>query len=264
MDIETHLQRCFGGYDSGQGHCLQHPARRSKLTAMLKSLVFDFDGVIVDSEPLHHRAFVRVAKTLGYEMSWEQYLAEFVGYDDRDAFRVILGHAPGRPAPDGVEQRIAQLVQEKAVAFELEVDEGVDAIPGSVELIQQLVGKLPIAIASGATQLDIRIILAKLGLENVFDVTVTADDVQRSKPDPESYAKAVALLAARYPQNNITPSTSLAIEDTATGICSARGAGLHVLGLTTTGPAELLHQASRVIPNLQGVDLEQLRAWFVD
>lgn len=231
---------------------------------MPSCVVFDFDGVIVDSEPLHHRAFVRVAKSLGYAMSWEQYLAQFVGFDDRDAFRVILGHGPGKAASDAVEKQVAQLIREKAHAFELEVDQGVDTIPGSVQLIEQLAGKLPIAIASGATKMDIRIILAKLGLDNVFDVTVTADDVARSKPDPESYAMAVRKLAAKYPDRHITPASAIAIEDTATGIVSARAAGLQVLGLTTTGPAELLHQASRVAPNLQGVTLALLRQWFVD
>lgn len=231
---------------------------------MPSCIVFDFDGVIVDSEPLHHRAFVRVAKPMGFEMSWEQYLDQFVGYDDRDAFRVILGHPAGQPAPAADEARIPGLVLEKAHAFELEVNEGVDTIPGSIELIEHLAGQIPIAIASGATQMDIRIILARLGLDNVFDVTVTADDVQRSKPDPESYAKAVRLLAEKYPDQHITPGSAVAIEDTATGIASARAAGLQVLGLTTTGPAELLHQATRVAPDLKGITLDQLRQWFID
>ena len=231
---------------------------------MPNCIVFDFDGVIVDSEPLHFRAFVRVGKPLGFELSWERYLDEFVGYDDRDAFRVMLGHEAGTTSPPEIEARLPQLVQEKAQAFELEVNEGVDAIPGSLQLIEQLAGQIPIAISSGATQLDIRIILAKLGLENVFHATVTADDVQHSKPDPESYAKAVQLLAEKYPDHGISPGTALAIEDTATGIASARAAGLQVLGLTTTGPAELLHEATRVVPNLAGVTFDTLRQWFVD
>ena len=146
----------------------------------------------------------------------------------------------------------------------MEVNAGIETIPGSIELIKQLAGQIPIAIASGATQMDIRIILAKLGLENRFDVTVTADDVQRSKPDPESYAKAVELLAQKYPDRRITPRYAIAIEDTATGIASARAAGLQVLGLTTTGTADLLHQATRVVPNLTGITLDRLRHWFMD
>jgi beta-phosphoglucomutase len=231
---------------------------------MPSCIVFDFDGVIVDSEPLHHRAFLRVGKPMGFELSWEDYLDQFVGFDDRDAFRVILGAEPGKTSSPEVEARLPELVQQKAEAFELEVNEGVESIPGSVELIEQLAGQIPIAISSGATQMDIRIILAKLGLANVFDVTVTADDVTHSKPDPESYAKAVKLLAEKFPDRNIKPATAVAIEDTATGIQSARAAGLQVLGLTTTGPAELLHQATRVVPNLAGVTLDDLRQWFVD
>ncbi|MBL4702043.1 MAG: HAD family phosphatase [Phycisphaeraceae bacterium] len=234
----------------------------SKLQGMLNALVFDFDGVIVDSEPLHYRAFVRVAKTLGFEMSWEQYLSEFVGYDDRDAFLAILRSVYGNAIPPDITARLPKLIKDKANAFESEVNQGIEAIPGSIELITELAGKMPIAIASGATQFDIRIILAKLGLDNVFDVTVTADDVEHSKPDPESYAKAVRLLAEKYPNQNITPQTALAIEDTAAGTCSARSAGLQVLGLTTTGSADLLCDAARVIPNLQGITIAQLHQWF--
>lgn len=235
-----------------------------KLVAMLNALVFDFDGVMVDSEPLHHRAFLRVGKPLGFEQTWEEYLANFVGFDDRDAFRVILGYEPGKVAPAEIEARLPDLIEQKAHAFEVEVNEGVDPIPGSVELVTALAGKFPIAISSGATKFDIQIILAKLGLENVFDITVTADDVVHSKPDPESYVKAVTLLAKKFPHANITPKTAVAIEDTAAGTQSACNAGLQVLGLTTTGPAELLHQATRVIGNLENVTLEKLRGWFVD
>ena len=233
-----------------------------KLRGMLNALVFDFDGVIVDSEPLHYRAFVRVAKSLGFEMSWEQYLNEFVGYDDRDAFRVILTSVYGSVIPPDILARLPKLIEDKAHAFELEVNQGIEAIPGSMELITELAGNMPIAISSGATQFDIRIILAKLGLDNVFDVTVTADDVAHSKPDPESYAKAVRLLAQKFPDQNITPQTALAIEDTAAGTCSSRSAGLQVLGLTTTGSAALLCDAARVIPNLQGITLSRLHKWF--
>ena len=235
-----------------------------KLATMLNALVFDFDGVIVDSEPLHHRAFLRVGRPLGFEQTWEEYLANFVGFDDRDAFRVILGCEPGKIASPEIEARLPDLIEQKAHAFEVEVNEGVDPIPGSVELVTALAGKLPIAICSGATKFDIQIILAKLGLENVFDITVTADDVVHSKPDPESYAKAVTLLAQKFPAANITPKTAVAIEDTAAGTQSACDAGLQVLGLTTTGPADLLHQATRVIANLENVTLEKLRSWFVD
>ncbi|NBC10744.1 MAG: HAD-IA family hydrolase [Planctomycetes bacterium] len=228
---------------------------------MLQAIVFDFDGVIVDSEPLHHRAFVEVAGPLGLDLDYPTYLREYIGYDDRDAFRAMLQQL-GREPDD---QTIAQLGHEKAAAFERLASEAVRSIPGAIELIRAATdAKLPIAIASGATRADIDLMLDALGLTHHFEVIVSADDVARSKPDPASYALAAERLAAYHPDANLQPGACLAIEDTAAGIASARGAGLMTLGLTTTGPAEALADAGRVIDSLAGVTIEQLRAWYDD
>lgn len=229
---------------------------------MLKAIVFDFDGVIVDSEPAHYRAFLQIAQPLGLTFSYEQYLKDYVGFDDRDAFRHIFTQL-GRPSPD--DAQLARLIEDKAQAFEDIVDQGMDTIPGVLDLIAQAKAEgFPIAIASGATRRDIDHILKGLKLSGGFDPIITADLVEYSKPDPTSYALAVKGLAARLPALNIQPGDCLAIEDTAAGIASARGAGLMALGLTTTGSADKLGQAQRVIPNLQGVTLEKLREWFND
>ncbi len=228
----------------------------------LKAVVFDFDGVIVDSEPLHYRAFLRAAQSVEVSFTWEEYLDQYIGYDDRDAFRVMLGHPAGVAGSATVEQQVRDLGHAKAQAFEDEVNAGVDAIPGVLALIADLRGKLPIAIASGATRHDIDLILRKLKLEGVFNPIVTADLVERSKPDPASYALAVQQLAALHPQMQLTPGKCLSIEDTAAGVQSARGAGLMSLGLATSGNSQVLHQAHRVVNDLAGVNLAQLRQWF--
>ncbi len=228
---------------------------------MLKAIVFDFDGVIVDSEPLHHRAFVAVAGPLGLDLDYPTYLRQYIGFDDRDAFRAMMRQL-GRDADDTT---IAQLGHEKAAAFERLASQAVRAIPGAIDLIRAATdAALPVAIASGATRADIDLMLGALGLAHHFPVVVSADDVARSKPDPTSYALAVERLAAYHPDADLQPGHCLAIEDTAAGLASARGAGLMTLGLTTTGPAAALTEADRVIDHLEGVTLEQLRAWYDD
>lgn len=225
---------------------------------MLKAIVFDFDGVVVDSEPLHYRAFIEVGRGIGVAFDYDYYLNHYIGYDDRDAFRAILSSA-SLPADDA---RIAGLCHQKKIAFENLVNQGAAAIPGAVQLIDEAHGQLPIAIGSGATSFDIELMLQALGRRESFDVIVSADHVTRSKPDPATYRMAAEQLAARHPELGLTPGECLAIEDTAAGIESARGAGLLTLGITTTGPASALTRAHRVEPGLQGVTLEKLREWF--
>jgi HAD superfamily hydrolase (TIGR01509 family) len=225
---------------------------------MLKAIVFDFDGVVVDSEPVHYRAFMELGKGLGIAFDYEYYLRHYIGFDDRDAIRAMLIGA-GKPPEDG---HIAELCRQKQAVFERLVGQGAAAIPGAVELIDEAHGQIPIAVGSGATTLDIELMLESLGRRDRFEVIVSADHVKRSKPDPATYRMAVEQLADKHPGQDLTPGDCLAIEDTAAGIESARGAGLMTLGVATTGPASSLSRAQRVEPGLQGVTLATLRGWF--
>jgi len=220
---------------------------------MLKAIVFDFDGVVVDSEPMHFRAFEEVARTIGFFFDWDRYLREFIGYDDRDAFRAMLRKL-NKLADD---QQIAQLCQQKQDVIDRMIGEGVPMVPGSRALIEQVYADtdLAIAIASGATTRDIEQMLTGLGLRDRFQVIVSADNVAQSKPHPQTYE-----LAAQ--QIGVEPQHCLAIEDTAFGLQSARAAGMMTLGLTTTSEAAALHEASRVKPNLDAVTTQMLRQWY--
>ncbi len=135
-------------------------------------------------------------------------------------------------------------------------------IPGVVRLIEEAGAQMPIAVCSGATRADIDLILSGIKLNATFKTIVSADDVARSKPDPACYALAVERLARMHPALRLAPGDCLAIEDTAAGIASARGAGLQTLGLLTTSPRSELHRAQRVVENLEGVSVGQLRAWY--
>lgn len=230
---------------------------------MLKAVVFDFDGVIVDSEPVHYRAFLRAAQGIGVQFDYAQYLERYVGFDDRDGFRAILLDSKkpvARRAHD--DATIAELCRLKADAFQQIIAEGIEPIPGVIGLIHGLHPDTPIALASGATRQDIEPILLKLGLAGRFDPIVTADDVPRSKPDPMTYALAVQGLARRKPASGIQPQHCLAIEDTPAGIESANRAGLMTLGLATTHDADRLRDAHRVVTRLEGLTASQLHQWF--
>ena len=221
---------------------------------MLNAVIFDFDGIIVDTEPLHYRAFQEILEPLGLGYSWQEYLERYMGFDDRDAFREVFQVA-GRPLSD---HELKGCIEQKAQAFLRIVSGGVPPYPGVVELIRSISGNLPLALCSGALRSDIDPILAQLGLTGAFDVLVTADEVAASKPDPESYRLALHRLQELFP-GVIAAAASLAVEDTPAGIASATGAGLKVLAVTNSYPAERLGGACRVVDSLAGVDLEALK-----
>ena len=225
---------------------------------MLAAVIFDFDGIIVDTEPLHYRAFQEILIPLGLGYSWEVYLRSYIGFDDRDAFRDAFRTVGGSLK----DRELQALVEEKGVAFQRIVASGVEVYPGVVELVRSIAGRLPLALCSGALPSDIDPILKQLGIAGLFDVIVTAADVQASKPDPESYALAVARLKAVYPDKEITPEICLAIEDTPAGITSARRAGLKVLAVTNSYPEEELTSADRIITSLANENLQTLCSIF--
>src|SRR5699024_9368515 len=117
-------------------------------------------------------------------------------------------------------------------------------------------------IASGATRADIQIILKKLNRQESFETIVTADDVERSKPDPKTYSLAVEKLAKLHPELNLKPQDCLAIEDTFAGLSSARDAGLKTIALTTTSPKDSLSIADKIVENPDELSIEKLKEIF--
>jgi len=218
-----------------------------------EAVLFDFDGILVDTEPMHHRAFTEVLDPLGMGFPWKEYVEIYMGFDDRDAFREAF-RAKGI---DLDEANLAKLVAAKSEAFLRGLRDGVTAYPGAFSLIESLrAAGRPLALCSGALRSDIDPILAQLGVARCFDVIVSADDVRRSKPDPESYAIAFARLFERYATLLTVPEKSVAIEDTPAGIRSAKGAGLRVLAVTNSYGAGELSEADWITASLESVRFE--------
>ena len=215
-----------------------------------EAVIFDFDGVLVDSEPLHYKAFLAVLDPLGLGFPWEEYVATYMGFDDRDAFREAF-RARGRPLD---ETGLASLMAAKSRVFLEIIRDGVEPYPGALPLIASLhAAGIPLAISSGALRSDVAPILAGLGIESRFAVTVTADDVRKSKPDPESYALAFRRLSSMLPSRVTAPGKTFAVEDTPAGVRSAKGAGLRVLAVTNSCAAGELAEADWVVDSLENV-----------
>jgi beta-phosphoglucomutase len=211
-----------------------------------EAVIFDFDGVIVDTEPIHYAAFQRVLEPLGLGFTWEEYVETYIGFDDRDAFR----HVYSSHGTNLRQEELHELIEQKALFFAEVIRSGVSAYPGVLDLISHLHElKSPLAICSGALRSDIDPILSMLGISDFFDVIVTADDVAASKPDPECYQLTFQRLQLAH-NDSFTKDATLVIEDTPAGICAAKAAGLTVCAVTNSYPAARLDQATFVTESL--------------
>jgi beta-phosphoglucomutase len=209
---------------------------------MIRAVVFDFDGVIANSEPLHFRAYRDVLAPRGIGLSERAYYERYLGYDDIGAFRAI-GADGGAPFSDDA---IAELVMQKAVRLEeLERDRSV-LFPGAREAIQRMAAFGPVAIASGALRAEIVRVLEREGLAATFPVLVAAEDTPASKPDPAPYRLAVERLAA-HSGVSLSPGECAAVEDSRWGLVSARGAGLRTIGITHSYTADELGDAAHAL-----------------
>ena len=221
----------------------------------LRAAVFDFDGVIVDSEPLHFRALRDALQGDGVTITPEEYWGRYLAYHDRAAICLALEHHD-EPAPP---ERVSRLERRKVARFAELVPE-VPVFAGARELVRTLAGELPLAIASGARHDEIDAILRGLDLRDAFDAIVGVDDVERAKPDPLPYLEAARRLATNAPA--LSPAECVAFEDSPPGIVSALGAGMRVVGVAHSYKPDKLESAHRVVPSLLGVTLADLRALF--
>ena len=220
---------------------------------MIRAVIFDFDGVIANSEPLHFAAFRDVLLQQGVILSEQDYYGRYLGYDDAGVFRHVSSDRGRRWSDDGV----TELVERKAARLE-EIERDAPALfPGAESAIRRLAATLPLAIASGARRVEIQQVLERSRLARYFGAIVGAEDVHASKPAPDPYLRAVSLLAAAVGQS-LAPTECAAVEDSRWGIESARAAGLHTIAVTHTYPAAELDCAELVITTLDALDLAML------
>jgi beta-phosphoglucomutase len=222
---------------------------------MIRAVIFDFDGVIANSEPLHFAAFRDVLVAEGVELVERDYYARYLGYDDVGVFRAV---SQDRGLPWGID-RVAALVERKAVLLEGLERGGSILFPGADQAIRRLAASLPLAIASGALRLEILRILNRTGLTQYFGAIVAAEDSPAGKPAPDPYVRAVDRLSAASGQR-LVPAECVAVEDSHWGLESARAAGLRTIAITHTYPASALGAADLLIDHLDRLTIADLRS----
>jgi beta-phosphoglucomutase len=220
----------------------------------MRAVIFDFDGVLVNSEPLHYRALRDSLAPEGIAIDSHEYLEHYVAYDDRTAIRLALrrhGEMEERERVEAVAERKARLFAQlkKEVPF----------FPGVRPLIRGLRQRqVPLGIASGARCSEIVDILEAGGVGSCFAAVVGVDNVTRTKPDPEPYLETLRRLRERKP--GLEAADCVVVEDTPPGIQAGRAAGMIVVGVAQTYPAAALAGAHHVVPSLRRVTAVSLRA----
>jgi beta-phosphoglucomutase len=219
----------------------------------LQAIVFDFDGVIANSEPLHLTAFQQALAEEGLGLSAVEYYKRYLGYDDVGMFQA-LARDRGLAWSD---RHVTALVTRKGTKLEAMLNAGSVLFPGAADFIRQAASRVPIAIASGALRHEIEEITQATGLAPLFTVIIASGDTPESKPSPAPYMLAFERLRQVTGQA-IEARRCVAIEDSRWGLESARGAGLRCVGVTTSYPPSELGEAELVVSGLDTLTLEQL------
>jgi beta-phosphoglucomutase len=219
----------------------------------LQAIVFDFDGVIANSEPLHLLAFQQALADDGVELTATEYYSRYLGYDDVGMFEA-LGRDRGMSMQSG---RVAELVARKGDRMQNLLHSGSVLFPGALEFIRTAAAAVPIAIASGALRHEIDEIIDAAGVANLFATIVAAGDTPESKPSPAPYRLAFEQLQEKTGRA-LDPRRAVAIEDSRWGLESARGAGLRLVGVTSSYSAGELSSAELVVDGLATLTLPAL------
>ena len=211
------------------------------------AVLFDFDGVIVNSEPLHFWAFHEVLKHEGIEITEAEYYQELIGFDDKGAFKHIF-QKHGMELDPKTFLRVMTLKSERMM--ELIQARKYHALPGVEEFIRALWWRYPLAICSGALREEIEAMLEGISLRDCFKVIVAAEDVTVGKPDPSGYLMCARQLGAKV-KRDLKPADCLIVEDAPTVIRSVRAVGFPVIGVATSYPPEKLSEANYVVRDLK-------------
>lgn len=209
---------------------------------MISAIVFDFDGVLADSEPLHLRASQEVLSTQGITLTREEYYAKYLGFDDEGVFsRVAEAH--GRAIGS---EEMRGLIGDKARIFDRLMDSDGMLYPGTAACVERMADAFPLGIASGALKHEILAILTRGGLQGRFRFIVAAGDTPAGKPAPDPYRLAASL-------HGFPPSACVAVEDSREGLASAKAAGLACIGITHSYSADALGLADLIVDSLDEI-----------
>ena len=222
---------------------------------MLRAVIFDFDGVITDSEILHFRAFNQVLAQYGIELTKQDYYTTYLGFNDADCYKVLINQ--GLLETD--QQQIKNLIEQKKEIFkQLAQTEGkmIEGVGGFLEMLEE--NKVPMAICSGSLLSEVEMVLEDTKLRYLFEVIVSGEQVKKGKPDPEGFLLTLERLNANR-ENPINSNQCIAIEDSHWGLEAAKAAGMHTIAVTNSYDAEQLSMADKIVEKLNELSIDDLQ-----
>ncbi len=187
---------------------------------MIRAILFDMNGIIVDDEHIHERAFRETVKSFGIDLTHEKYLECCAGKTDKAGYEAISKHF-------FKELLIDKLLIEKNQIYLKLFPKNKKSYDGVLELIKSLSKDFVLALTSSSSRVEVDLITQEFGIETYFKTTVSADEVVKGKPDPEPYSTTAKRIGLR-------PEECCAIEDSKSGVLSAKNAGCYCIGVTTT------------------------------
>lgn len=215
---------------------------------MRAGIIFDLDGTLANSEPIHERALRKVSQDLGMSLSPEQFIELCVGVGDLPSLANIARANNQTLTHD----QLLEMSSAKHQAFaEILTAEGVPAYDGAAELVRAAAHRVPVAVCSGSRRQTVMAVLDALGLADVPRAIVTLDDVTQGKPHPEPYLRTADVLG-------LSPELCVALEDTPSGARSALDAGVGVVAVEHSVPRSELANVHRVVEHISHLSVDDL------
>ena len=218
-----------------------------------KALVFDFDGIITDTEPIHMDAWQSALDPIGVEVDEEEFRTQYIGMNDRD-FLDAVGKNHGHHFSDTDK---ASLIEQKSIATIGLLEREIPLISGVADFIESVRNDYLLSICSGANRSEIEFMLKHLKWTGYFNPIIASDSVKRGKPDPEGYIRAYEGLV-EIGDSLILSEEVIAIEDSPKGITAAKKAGLKCIAVSNTFEPKELMDADWILGSLADIDLNEL------
>lgn len=229
---------------------------------MLKAVLFDFNGVIINDEPIHKELIDDILLGENLRPSPDDFTELCLGRSDRICLRDLLTRRGRVVTEDYLQKLIAAKSQaycQKLASFpELPIYPDVEKTLKKIQAVD-----LTIGLVTGSIRANVELVLQGIGIANYFKVIIAGDDIKTSKPDPDGYLLAVKYLNQQEPTLQLKPDNCLVIEDTPAGIQAAKNAGMQVVGIANTYPFHMLQrQANWTIDCLTELEIERIKKVF--